>query len=90
MIIKKATIELDGKYSCVIKNDYGKVEDECIVDVNCKSVEGKQEKRFLLLILIFIGQPKIVKSLKETEINEGDTLTLEVEIYAKPEPKIVW
>lgn len=40
---------------------------------------------------ISTGQPKIVKSLKEkTEINEGDTLTLEVEIYAKPEPKIVW
>lgn len=36
------------------------------------------------------GQPKIRKTLKETEINEGETLTLEVEIYAVPEPKIVW
>lgn len=70
LIIKEATIELDGKYSCVIKNDYGKIEDECKVDVNCR--------------------PKVVKALKDTEITEGDTLTLEVEIYAKPEPQIVW
>lgn len=39
---------------------------------------------------MFIGQPKIVKSLKDTEINEGETLVLEIEVYAKPEPKIVW
>lgn len=38
LLIKKATIELDGKYSCVIKNDYGKVEDECTVDVNCEKL----------------------------------------------------
>lgn len=49
-----------------------------------KNVERKSN------IIVIAGQPKIVKALKETEINEGDTLTLEVEIYAKPEPKIVW
>lgn len=54
----------------MIKNDYGKIEDECKLDVNCR--------------------PKVVKALKDTEIVEGDTLTLEVEIYAKPEPQIVW
>lgn len=54
----------------MIKNDYGKIEDECKLDVNCR--------------------PKVVKALKDTEITEGDTLTLEVEIYAKPEPQIVW
>lgn len=35
-------------------------------------------------------KPKVRKALKDTEITEGDTLTLEVEIYAKPEPQIVW
>lgn len=70
LIISSATIECDGKYSCVIKNDYGKIEDECTVTVNC--------------------QPKIRKTLKDTEVNEGDTLTLEVEIYAVPEPKVIW
>lgn len=28
--------------------------------------------------------------LKDVEVNEGETLVLEVEIYAVPEPKIVW
>lgn len=30
------------------------------------------------------------KVLKDVVINEGETLTLEVEVYAVPEPKIVW
>lgn len=29
------TTEMHGKYKCVIKNDYGKIEDECQVTVNC-------------------------------------------------------
>lgn len=36
------------------------------------------------------GKPKIKKMLKDVEVNEGDTLTLEIEVYAVPEPKIVW
>lgn len=28
--------------------------------------------------------------MKDVIINEGETLTLEVEVYAVPEPKIVW
>lgn len=36
LIISSATVELDGKYSCILKNDYGKIEDECTVTVNCK------------------------------------------------------
>lgn len=39
---------------------------------------------------MFSGQPKIRKQLKDVEVNEGETLTLEVEVYAVPEPKIVW
>lgn len=38
----------------------------------------------------FLGQPKLRKVLKDIVINEGETLTLEVEVYAVPEPKIVW
>lgn len=30
------------------------------------------------------------KELKDIEVKEGETLTLEVEVYAVPEPKIVW
>lgn len=34
------TTEMHGKYKCVIKNDYGKIEDECQVTVNCmQSIE---------------------------------------------------
>lgn len=35
-------------------------------------------------------KPKIKKALKDTEVNAGETLELEVEIYAVPEPKISW
>lgn len=37
-----------------------------------------------------VGKPKIRKALKDVEVNEGETLTLEIEVYAVPEPKIVW
>lgn len=36
------------------------------------------------------GQPKIRKTLSDVEVTEKDTLSLEVEVYAVPEPKIVW
>lgn len=35
-------------------------------------------------------KPKIRKALKDTEVNAGETLELEVEIYAVPEPKVAW
>lgn len=70
LIFGEVTTDMHGKYKCVIKNDYGKIEDECNVTVNC--------------------QPKIRKVLHDVEVNEGETLVLEVEIYAVPEPKIVW
>lgn len=91
LIIKEARTELDGKYSCVIKNDYGKIEDSCNVDVNCKHCVNTILKTYILNHpYSATGKPKIVKSLKDVDISEGETLTLEVEIYAKPEPKIVW
>ncbi|XP_055536216.1 obscurin isoform X3 [Wyeomyia smithii] len=34
--------------------------------------------------------PKVRKSLVDTEVDENTTLTLEVEIYAEPEPQITW
>lgn len=70
LIFGSVTTDMHGKYKCVIRNDYGTIEDECEVIVNCK--------------------PKIRKLLHDVEVNEGETLTLEVEIYAVPEPKIVW
>lgn len=36
LILTDVTTDMHGKYKCVIKNDYGKVEDECTVTVNCK------------------------------------------------------
>lgn len=36
------------------------------------------------------GQPKIRKSLTDVEVTEKENLLLEVEVYAVPEPKIVW
>lgn len=35
-------------------------------------------------------KPKIRKTLVDTEVDEGTTLVLEVEIYAEPEPEITW
>lgn len=35
-------------------------------------------------------KPKIKKTLIDTEVDEGTTLVLEVEIYSVPEPQIVW
>lgn len=35
-------------------------------------------------------KPKIKKTLVDTEVDEGTTLVLEVEIYSVPEPQIVW
>ncbi|XP_058829179.1 obscurin isoform X2 [Topomyia yanbarensis] len=34
--------------------------------------------------------PKLRKPLTDTEVDENTTLTLEVEIYAEPEPEITW
>lgn len=36
ILLTNVTTDMHGKYSCVIKNDYGKIEDECQVTVNCK------------------------------------------------------
>lgn len=42
------------------------------------------------MVLFDVGQPKIRKDLKDIEVSENETLLLEVEVYAVPEPKIVW
>lgn len=39
---------------------------------------------------MFLGQPHIVKKLKDTTINEGDKLTLSVEVDVSPEPTVKW
>ncbi|XP_011291978.1 obscurin isoform X5 [Musca domestica] len=70
LIMKQVTTALQGTYSVVIMNDYGKLQNECIVTVNCK--------------------PKIKKQLKDIEIEEGHTLTLDTEIYSEPEATVKW
>lgn len=70
LIMGHVTTDMHGKYKCVIRNDYGTIEDECQVTVKCA--------------------PKIRKELHDVEVNEGETLKLEVEVYAVPEPKLVW
>lgn len=45
---------------------------------------------FLIFHRFCTGQPKIRKTLSDVEVTEKETLSLEVEVYAVPEPKIVW
>lgn len=99
LLLTNVTTDMHGKYKCVIKNDYGKIEDECQVTVNCmqkinKFPIGNYLIEIGLLNIAFnficIGQPKIRKTLSDVEIAEKETLSLEVEVYAVPEPKIVW
>ncbi|GAB0092620.1 Obscurin [Sergentomyia squamirostris] len=35
-------------------------------------------------------RPKLKKKLRDTEVNAGEDLKLEVEVYAVPEPKVTW
>ncbi|XP_075169287.1 obscurin isoform X4 [Haematobia irritans] len=70
LIMKEATTALQGTYSVVIMNDYGKLQQECVVTVNCK--------------------PKIKKQLKDIEVEEGKSFTLESEIYSEPEATVKW
>ncbi|XP_055374379.1 obscurin isoform X3 [Condylostylus longicornis] len=70
LIIKEAQVNMNGRFSCSLMSDYGKLESECFVTVNCK--------------------PKIRKPLTNVEVNEGESITLEVEVYSVPEPEIKW
>lgn len=40
LLMTNVTTDMHGKYKCVIRNDYGTIEDECQVTVNCKYFEG--------------------------------------------------
>lgn len=37
-----------------------------------------------------LGKPKITKPLQDVEVDEGNSLTLNLEVYAVPEPEIHW
>lgn len=52
-----------------------------------KNVYGTDESSASLTVQC---KPKLRKFLKDTEVNEGETLELEVEVYAVPEPKVSW
>ena len=36
LILTEVTTNMQGTYSCTLMNDYGKLESECSVTVNCK------------------------------------------------------
>lgn len=36
LVMTEVNVGMQGTYSCVIMNDYGKIENECFVTVNCK------------------------------------------------------
>ncbi|XP_067629054.1 obscurin isoform X3 [Eurosta solidaginis] len=36
LVLKEVITSMDGTYCCRIMNDYGKLENECVVTVNCK------------------------------------------------------
>lgn len=70
LIIKNVSTDLQGKYSCKLKNSYGEDGCECNLTVNCK--------------------PRITKPLVDVEVDEGNSLTLNIEVYAVPEPEVIW
>lgn len=70
LIIKNVTTDLQGKYSCKLKNSYGEDSSECDITVNCK--------------------PRILKPLVDMEVDEGNSLTLNIEVYSVPEPEVIW
>ncbi|XP_043948228.1 obscurin isoform X2 [Drosophila biarmipes] len=70
LIMNQVATNMQGNYTCKIMNDYGKLEDNCVVTVNCK--------------------PKVKRGLKNIEVQEGKSFTLEVEVYSEPEAKIKW
>lgn len=36
LVLTNVSTDMHGRYNCVIQNDYGKIEDNCQVTVNCK------------------------------------------------------
>lgn len=71
LIIKEATLGVEGKYNVKVTNEHGTTEDTCKLTVNCK--------------------PRFKKPLAEkTEVDEGASLTLEVECHGCPEPEVKW
>lgn len=48
LVLTDVTTDMHGKYECVIKNDYGKIEDKCQITVNCKSIRCHTELYSLL------------------------------------------
>lgn len=40
--------------------------------------------------MCFVGKPRIIKHLKDTVVDEGAVLHLEVEVDACPEPTVKW
>jgi len=43
-----------------------------------------------LIFPLLPGKPKVKRGLKNLEVQEGKSFTLEVEVYSEPEAKIKW
>lgn len=44
----------------------------------------------ILKLNFIVGKPRFIKKLKDTVVEEGATLHLEVEVEASPEPTVKW
>lgn len=40
--------------------------------------------------IYYLGKPKITKHLEDKEVDEGNALTLNIEVYAVPETEVHW
>ncbi|CAH1393217.1 unnamed protein product [Nezara viridula] len=77
--------EHDSTYTLVLKD----VTRDCSGKYTCKVTNdyGSNETSADLTVLC---KPKFKKPLEDVTVNEGDTLTLRIEIDATPEPDIKW
>ncbi|XP_066901444.1 obscurin isoform X2 [Halyomorpha halys] len=77
--------EHDSTYTLVLKD----VNRDCSGKYTCKVTNdyGSNETSADLTVLC---KPKFKKPLEDVTVNEGDTLTLRIEIDATPEPDVKW
>lgn len=55
-----------------------------------RNVNDVVKSNLKIINFSFPGKPKIRRVLKDVEVKEGDSLTLEVEIYSTPEADVKW
>ncbi|XP_023037819.2 obscurin isoform X1 [Drosophila willistoni] len=73
LILNEAATNMQGNYCCKIMNDYGKLEDNCILTVNCKpkirrglkNVEVKEGSQFTLEVEVYSEPEAKIKWFKD-------------------------